>query len=788
MTNRYTDTIFINKPLTCKNGDIKGFKTSCNNTYYLKLDLENEDKLDVIFDYLDKLEIDEVEDLDEMKKINIGFITDSSKKLHEFINEIKKQNLKEIQDIKIDNNIINQEIQNDEIKKHNLKEIQNDEINKINNSMNRKINNVKNTQTNIKTQKQQIQEIQNNIPINQEIQNDEDKIDEIDNSKKIQTIKSKTSKSKTKQSQQPLEQSQQPQQPQQITLREPQEQALKYMLSDEKHFFQIPCGCGKTTIYKEFINLRKNCGFLIVVPSINLAEQLIEKYFDEKTTGRYWTENNVEPKNPEEGFVIVCVANSFKKIPKEYIEKLNYVIYDEAHHDYSKTIYYNKEDKEPKIPKNEIKHTTIFNFSATFDIENSSIRLSDFYEYTFYQAVKKDYITPIHILFRQLDTKITKINKNQEMTPEQLEQSEERSDDLKNEKIQNIVQAIKSKNFKHTLILFNRIDTCSEICEILKKKLNKNVFIDYIVSKSGDIPATSKSERKRILNDFEKSKCGVLCSVNCIAEGVDIPCIDTVIFFDMRCGKISLPQAVGRCVRKYKDKKIGYVMCFFQKDDNDFNRLREVFFDRLLHYNNCFKSDNLTEFIDIEKMKNQTFFERLTGKNKIESLTDLKTKFINSYINSNFIKEKILDIDFLEKIFTDFFKCKSKLCNFEPFIIKNNNLVYNLESLKDLYCKFPWFNELIQNILRNLNYKEIQIEGFLKYIIETKEQIKKKAHVIPGNEKIIINGYVFENSKISVPTKPLPKEKKPEADARYFNDDFEGFKKYYFTDNTLFIC
>lgn len=126
-----------------------------------------------------------------------------------------------------------------------------------------------------------------------------------------------------------------------LELREPQQKALEYMETQQKHFFQISCGCGKTYIFKIFYELHQDKHFLIVVPSINLAEQLIDgnKYFDSETSGKYWTGNKKEPiLNKSGGSVCICVSNSFKNIPDNIINRLNFIICDEAHHDYLKNL------------------------------------------------------------------------------------------------------------------------------------------------------------------------------------------------------------------------------------------------------------------------------------------------------------------------------------------------------------------------------------------------------------------------------------------------------------------
>lgn len=64
----------------------------------------------------------------------------------------------------------------------------------------------------------------------------------------------------------------------------------------------------------------------------------------------------------------------------------------------------------------------------------------------------------------------------------------------------------------------------------------------------------------RNLEDFSKSKKAIIATVGCLQEGIDIPDLDAVMFSYPKKSKTAIVQAVGRCVRKHSDKKLGYVI------------------------------------------------------------------------------------------------------------------------------------------------------------------------------------------------------------------------------------
>ena len=77
-------------------------------------------------------------------------------------------------------------------------------------------------------------------------------------------------------------------------------------------------------------------------------------------------------------------------------------------------------------------------------------------------------------------------------------------------------------------------------------------------------------ERKRKLNwlrdnadkssSDEQASARLLTNARCLVEGVDVPALDAVIFFDSKQSHVDIVQAVGRVMRKAPGKTIGYVI------------------------------------------------------------------------------------------------------------------------------------------------------------------------------------------------------------------------------------
>jgi predicted helicase len=54
--------------------------------------------------------------------------------------------------------------------------------------------------------------------------------------------------------------------------------------------------------------------------------------------------------------------------------------------------------------------------------------------------------------------------------------------------------------------------------------------------------------------------CRILTNARCLAEGVDVPSLDAVIFFAPRKSEVDVVQAVGRVMRKLEGKEFGYII------------------------------------------------------------------------------------------------------------------------------------------------------------------------------------------------------------------------------------
>ncbi|GAA8811945.1 DEAD/DEAH box helicase family protein [Helicobacter pylori] len=120
---------------------------------------------------------------------------------------------------------------------------------------------------------------------------------------------------------------------------------------------------------------------------------------------------------------------------------------------------------------------------------------------------------------------------------------------------------------------FETIMECYD--EELKKKSFKNlqIKIDHI---DGTMNCKVRLEKLEELNEFQPNTCKVLSNARCLSEGVDVPALDSIVFFDGKSAMVDIIQAVGRVMRKSKGKKRGYIILPIALEESEIQNLDEA--------------------------------------------------------------------------------------------------------------------------------------------------------------------------------------------------------------------
>lgn len=104
--------------------------------------------------------------------------------------------------------------------------------------------------------------------------------------------------------------------------------------------------------------------------------------------------------------------------------------------------------------------------------------------------------------------------------------------------------------------------------EVLGEDADSQDFVEGLVDVkanyvSGDMPSSERNQNLQILREQfepEEKRSNVVCNVNCLSEGVDVPALDAAIFLAAKDSMITIVQSVGRVMRKFEGKKYGYII------------------------------------------------------------------------------------------------------------------------------------------------------------------------------------------------------------------------------------
>ncbi|GAA9862855.1 DEAD/DEAH box helicase [Helicobacter pylori] len=234
---------------------------------------------------------------------------------------------------------------------------------------------------------------------------------------------------------------------------------------------------------------------------------------------------------------------------------------------------------------------------------------------------------------------------------------------------------------------FETIMECYD--EELKKKSFKNleIKIDHI---DGTMNCKVRLEKLEELNAFKPNTCKVLSNARCLSEGVDVPALDSIVFFDGKSAMVDIIQAVGRVMRKAKRKKRGYIILPIALEESEIQNLDEAV------NNTNFK--NIWKVIKALRSHDPSLVDEATFKEKI--------KIFGSDDNNN--DETNQDDEELQKDKTDKTKQDPKQAQktlFDAIFLQNlADAVYNIMPTK-LGDRNYWenFTKKTGNIARTLN-------------------------------------------------------------------------------------
>ncbi len=243
------------------------------------------------------------------------------------------------------------------------------------------------------------------------------------------------------------------------------------------------------------------------------------------------------------------------------------------------------------------------------------------------------------------------------------------------------------------------------IDEELKKKSFKNlkISIDHI---DGTMNCKDRLDKLENLNQFKPNTCKVLSNARCLSEGVDVPALDSIVFFDGKSAMVDIIQAVGRVMRKAKRKKRGYIILPIALEESEIKNLDEAVNNT--NFKNIWKVIKALRSHDPSLVDEATFKEKIKifGSDDSKKQSDEKTLF-----------DAILLQDLANAVYNVMPTKLGDRNYWENFTKKTGNIARTLNNrLKMIFDKNPEFFHGFLTSLRDNIHQNIKEEEALDMI------------------------------------------------------------------------
>lgn len=322
-------------------------------------------------------------------------------------------------------------------------------------------------------------------------------------------------------------------------LRPYQKEALEQMLEygGQAAMIVLAMGLGKTVVFTSFIRqmvIENDSVCLILSHQEELVRQPL-KYMTDLPCGVEQGKNHANLMRSK--VISASVQSLVNRLSQYNSREIDYIIIDEAHHaaapTYRKILDYFEGAK-------------IFGFTAT-PRRGDGAGLDCVFERIIYEknihwAIQNGFLTPIECKQSKLKYRLGEVQVR-EYDFDQKQLAEAMSGTALG-----VAEAYEKYARRQTVIFAASVHEVNEIVKAINRKSSKKI--------AAGITATTKN-RQGLLDAFELGAIKVLVNYGVLTEGVDLPCIETVIMARPISRKnISLyAQCVGRGLRPYPGKE-----------------------------------------------------------------------------------------------------------------------------------------------------------------------------------------------------------------------------------------
>lgn len=328
---------------------------------------------------------------------------------------------------------------------------------------------------------------------------------------------------------------------------------------------------------------------------------------------------------------------------------------------------------------------------------------------------------------------------------------------------------------------------------IKEAKLMENSLLQRRLKAKSIIGSTKNEEREHIIDEFEKGNLNYIITVDIFNEGIDIPCINQVIFLRPTKSTIIYIQQLGRGLRKFNDKEYLTVLDFIGNYNSDF------LVPMALSGDLSFDRHKLSEFIqkpnDMLPGANSIFFEQKAEKSLLRSISKnlkyttldiknhyftLKRRLNRAPLLSDFYDQKLISpIKILEK-FDNIIELQNKF--------EENKLLLESKQIEDLNFLGKFFTPAKRIheffIMDSLKHNSKTLEEISKEFEET-YGLKEEKQIENALKHLMVQTYLnsYKDNKEIIRFDDRNKKYYLNVQESVFLNDLIAFNKKYFFDN-----
>lgn len=254
----------------------------------------------------------------------------------------------------------------------------------------------------------------------------------------------------------------------------------------------------------------------------------------------------------------------------------------------------------------------------------------------------------------------------------------------------------------------------------MKEEFSKKGYKSAVITAN-----TSSNERSEILEKFKNKKIEILCVVDILNEGIDIPTINLLLFLRPTMSSTIFIQQIGRGLRKAKNKDFVTIIDFIGNHKKDY---------LLINYFSSEVDNKDTLFTKKEKIINEI-------KNQFSNIP--KSCYVElDRICQNRIIEKIEKINFsskniLKEMYLDY---KAEIGKSEDEFLQVRDFDTNIELFQELCLKMhSFYNAQLQFEDSKIFKKENEKNPLNKTEIEFLEYLEKKLTLVEPFTFLIID-------------------------------------------------